>query len=94
MKTSLITMLNSNSVNDGLPHRISIRTSERKCYLQIDNNDVQVVENSGKSDELSTKGKEMLFIGGLPEEKAENAKNRFHVKSTESFKGRFFFICY
>lgn len=74
-------------MNDGLPHRISIRTSERKCFLQIDKNPVQIVENSGKSDQLITKGKEMLYIGGLPIEKSQDAKRRFHVKNSESLKG-------
>ncbi|CAA93668.3 Slit homolog 1 protein [Caenorhabditis elegans] len=80
-------MYSSVKVNDGLPHRISIRTSERKCFLQIDKNPVQIVENSGKSDQLITKGKEMLYIGGLPIEKSQDAKRRFHVKNSESLKG-------
>ncbi|CAI5455769.1 unnamed protein product [Caenorhabditis angaria] len=75
------------TVNDGMPHKISLSLDGKKCHLQVDENPVQTVENDGKINKMDVGSKQLLYLGGLPEKEANRAKNNFHIREQDSMKG-------
>ncbi|CAD6190609.1 unnamed protein product [Caenorhabditis auriculariae] len=75
------------TVNDGMPHRISLLLEGKKCHLRIDDQTVQTVENGGKKEKMVIDSKQYLYLGGLPEHQANRAKSVFHIKEHDSLKG-------
>lgn len=55
--------------------------------MRIDNWLPQKIENTGPKSVFEVEGKFGLYVGGIPATVAEQALAKFHVKSSESFKG-------
>ncbi|VDD87979.1 unnamed protein product [Enterobius vermicularis] len=74
-------------VNDNLPHRVEFTINGNVLIMRIDNWLPQKIENTGPKSVFEVEGKFGLYVGGIPATVAEQALAKFHVKSSESFKG-------
>lgn len=74
-------------VHDGLHHMIQILINGNCLTLKVDNQEPQMVVNSGtkKTFELSTKN--YLYIGGVSDDIGQKAVAAFHLNQNKSFKG-------
>ncbi|VDK74302.1 unnamed protein product, partial [Onchocerca ochengi] len=74
------------TVHDGRPHRIEIFIKGITLTLKIDDNEPQIVVNSGSKETFILTSKNLLYVGGVPPSVAVKATNAFHLKQPHSFR--------
>uniref|UniRef100_A0A158R4Z9 EGF-like domain-containing protein n=1 Tax=Syphacia muris TaxID=451379 RepID=A0A158R4Z9_9BILA len=73
--------------NDNLPHKIQFIINGNALTMKIDESSPQRVENIGFRKNFVVEEKSGLYLGGIPPEVTKSVISKFHVRSTESFKG-------
>lgn len=75
-----------------MPHKIQFIINGNALTMKIDESSPQRVENIGFRKNFVVEEKSGLYLGGIPPEVTKSVISKFHVRSTESFKGNFFHI--
>ncbi len=75
------------AVNDGRPHRVQVVSAGQRLSLAVDDNTANSVSNAGRRTRFEVADKQLLYIGGMDDERRHTAIDEFHVRDATSFKG-------
>lgn len=75
------------SVNDSLPHTLTILINGKNVSMILDNSVPRFVFSKG--DKRYIESRSNFYLGGMPDEARQRAKSRFHIVRTSSFRGCF-----
>ncbi|XP_076101991.1 slit homolog 2 protein-like isoform X2 [Mytilus galloprovincialis] len=75
------------TIDDDKIHKIQLMVQRRNITMTIDDGKPQSVINQGNNDFLNHD--EDVYLGGMPQDVGQAAKDKFHTRNLASFKGCF-----
>lgn len=66
---------------------MQVISAGQRLSLAVDDNVANSVSNAGRRSRFDVADKQLLYIGGLDDERRQTAVDEFHVRDATSFKG-------
>jgi slit protein 2 len=79
------TMFSYETVSDGRYHEVEFVLIKKNFTMRVDRGMTRTIINEGPKEYLETKSS--LFIGGVPEDVANNAYKNWHIWNSSSLEG-------